>query len=128
MERREDPVLLSEIVEIPMPPRSQGHRSARDQTPRQLKHPILRPLHHHKEGPHPEFAGRGLTFLIHHSVTYTHLPTDLHSNPVLKIQGITATIFGAPLNILISHLPAAPGTNFQKILSNLSLHQTQILS
>ena len=110
-----------------MPPRSQGHRSARDQTPCQLKHPILRLLYPHKEGPHPQRSW-GLAYLIHHSVSYTHLPTDLHSNPVLEIQGITATIFGAPLNILISHLPAAPGTNFQKILSNLSLHQTQIPS
>ena len=50
-------------------------------------------------------AGGGLAFLVHHSVTFTHLPTDFNSDPVLEIQGITATIRGAPLNIFNIYIP-----------------------
>ena len=46
-------------------------------------------------------TGGGLAFLIHLSITFTHLPTDLNNDPVLEIQGITAEIRGAPLNIYI---------------------------
>ena len=37
-------------------------------------------------------AGGGRAFLIHHSITFTHLPTDFNNDPVLEIQGITAEI------------------------------------
>ena len=50
-------------------------------------------------------TGGGLAFLVHHSVTFTRYPTDLSSDPFLEVQGITATIRGAPLTILNIYIP-----------------------
>ena len=52
-------------------------------------------------------TGGGLAFLIHHSVAYVEVDTSFVQDPILELQGISATINNVPTTIINIYCPPA---------------------
>lgn len=50
-------------------------------------------------------GGGGLILLVHHSVQHTDIDTSFNSDPVLELQGISATINNSTLHIFNVYIP-----------------------
>jgi len=78
----------------------------------------------------PNQTGSSIAFLIHHSITYTHLNLSHLSDGVIELDGITMELNGSPTHIINIYLPphsSCPPNYFPNFSQLLSFQDDSII-